>query len=74
MTKEQVAFKFHECPDGEEADSRGNFWTHKTRHTLINRIYREMKFCLIVQLLINFAYIQMYVFIYRSDDWYHDGE
>ena len=24
MSKEQVAFKFHECPDGEEEDSRGN--------------------------------------------------
>ena len=24
MTKEQVAFKFHECPDGDDIDSRGN--------------------------------------------------
>ena len=23
MSKEQVAFKFHECPDGDEEDSRG---------------------------------------------------
>ena len=24
MSKEQVAFKFHECPDGDEEDSRGS--------------------------------------------------
>ena len=23
MTKEQVAFKFHECPDGNEMDNQG---------------------------------------------------
>ena len=67
MTKEQVAFKFHECPDGEEADSRGNFLTYKRGNTLINSI-------LIFQLFIKYSYIQMHIFIFRSDDWYNDGE
>ena len=30
MSKEQVAFKFHECPDGDEEESRGNIYKHLT--------------------------------------------
>ena len=26
MTKDQVAFKFHECPSGEDSDSKGILW------------------------------------------------
>ena len=63
MSKEQVAFKFHECPDGEEEDSRGIIIDIE----FFNQLIKIRKYTNQFTKVFN-------VFQFRSNDWYNDGK
>ena len=67
MSKEQVAFKFHECPDGEEEDSRGNIMDITIYNKIICRTILNKKY--------TYQFTKLFhVFDFRSNDWYNDGK